>query len=77
MLIHPPPSLRPTWQSGAMFLGADAELSQHPTLPYPTYWRWRNSAFTEANDASVGNTRLIPNRLPLTAQTLKLSCRER
>jgi hypothetical protein len=45
-------------------------LSQRPTLPYPTYWRWRNSAFTKVNDASVGNARLIPNRLLLTDQIL-------
>jgi hypothetical protein len=44
------------------------EPTPHSSLP--TYWRWRNSAFTKVDDASVGNARLIPNRLLLTAQTL-------
>ncbi len=35
-----------------MLLGAvtDAELGQCPTLPYPTYWDWRNSAFTKVDE---------------------------
>jgi hypothetical protein len=40
------------------------------TLRSPTYWRWRNSVLDKVNEACVGNARLIPNRLLVTAQAL-------